>query len=91
MSNVRRVRHVAVAASVVSMAATIGLAGQVSSGMASSSFKILISCPEVNAVGDCVSNTPDGDGNRGACASVNALGACENQEQVEDPPHTMAR
>lgn len=74
-----------------SMLAVLGLTSQTSYGIAQVSADIRITCQEVSAVGDCVSKTPDVDNNRSGCAEINALGSCENQEQVEDPPHTMAR
>ncbi|MUM17020.1 hypothetical protein BI330_11595 [Mycobacterium sp. CBMA 623] len=47
-------------------------------------------CETVNDVGDCVSETP-GEQDADSCVLVNELGACEDQQEVENPPHAMLK
>lgn len=48
-------------------------------------------CEEENAVGDCVRDTPSEQNGGDNCVLVNELGACEDQQEVDDPAHTMLR
>lgn len=51
-----------------------------------------VSCAKVNDVGDCVPDTPDVvDGGGNSCVLINELGACEDQQEVDDPAHTMVK
>ncbi|MBA0046689.1 hypothetical protein [Mycobacteroides sp. LB1] len=49
------------------------------------------SCERVNVFGDCEQDPPSQQDGGDSCVLVNALGACESQQEVDDPPHTMDR
>ncbi len=48
-------------------------------------------CEEENAVGDCIRDTPGEQTGGDSCVLINELGACEDQQEVDDPAHTMLR
>jgi hypothetical protein len=48
-------------------------------------------CERVNEVGDCEELPPNQQDSGDNCVLVNALGACEDKQEVDDPPHTMDR
>lgn len=90
MSSIRRVARIALTTLSVPLAVVIGLSVHTSNGNTEVSANLHASCEKVNIVGNCVPKTSE-DGNTNTCVAINALGACINQDQLENPPHTMAR
>ncbi|AMW17830.1 hypothetical protein B5566_10330 [Mycobacterium sp. MHSD3] len=50
----------------------------------------LAQCESVNVYGNCQSDSSASEG-ADPCVLINAVGACENQYQVEHPAHTMVK
>ncbi|TDH22926.1 hypothetical protein EJ571_12975 [Mycobacteroides franklinii] len=48
-------------------------------------------CEQENAIGDCIQDPPGMQNGGDDCVLVNELGACEDQQEVDDPAHTMLR
>ncbi|BAY00222.1 hypothetical protein MSTE_04930 [Mycobacteroides stephanolepidis] len=72
-------------------AAVIAGAFQVSAPAAYAAPTARVMCERVNEVGDCEELPPNQQDNGDNCVLVNALGACEDRQEVDDPPHTMDR
>ncbi|WP_131822127.1 hypothetical protein [Mycobacteroides saopaulense] len=53
--------------------------------------KTHMSCEKVNEFGDCEQDPPQQQNGGSNCVLVNELGACEDQQEVDNPPHTMDR
>lgn len=51
---------------------------------------LLAWCESVRVYGDCQSDS-SAPGEADPCVLINAVGACENQYQVEHPAHTMVK
>lgn len=90
MSTIRRAARIALTILSIPLAVVIGLSVHTSSGNAEVSANLHASCEKVNIVGNCVPKISE-DGDTNTCVAINALGACVNQDQLENPPHTMAR
>ncbi|WP_078313039.1 MULTISPECIES: hypothetical protein [unclassified Mycobacterium] len=50
-----------------------------------------VMCERVNEVGDCEQDPPSQQDSGDNCVLVNELGACEDKQEVDNPPHTMDR
>lgn len=50
-----------------------------------------VMCERVNEVGDCEQDPPNQQDSGDNCVLVNELGACEDKQEVDNPPHTMDR
>ncbi len=50
-----------------------------------------VMCERVNEVGDCEQDPPNQQDSGDNCVLVNVLGACEDKQEVDNPPHTMDR
>lgn len=48
-------------------------------------------CQSVNDVGDCVPDSHEQPNGEDRCVRINVLGACEDQYQLDHPPHTMVK
>lgn len=72
-------------------AAMIAGAFQVSAPAAYAAPSSRVMCERVNEVGDCEELPPNQQDSGDNCVLVNALGACEDKQEVDDPPHTMDR
>ncbi|ORA64487.1 hypothetical protein [Mycobacteroides franklinii] len=53
--------------------------------------QIRVMCEQENAIGDCIQDPPGMQNGGDDCVLVNELGACEDQQEVDDPAHTMLR
>lgn len=51
---------------------------------------LLAQCESVNIYGNCQSDSSASE-DADPCVLINAVGACENQYQVEHPAHTMVK
>ncbi|MFD6199173.1 hypothetical protein ACFWE3_20975 [Mycobacteriaceae bacterium NPDC060252] len=81
------IRGVAAAAFAV---ATIGLY-QVQGPAVIAVAQTRVMCERVNEFGDCEQDPPNQQDSGSNCVLVNALDACEDQQEVDNPPHTMDR
>ncbi|WP_078342559.1 hypothetical protein [Mycobacterium sp. D16R24] len=50
-----------------------------------------VMCERVNEFGDCEQDPPNQQDGGSNCVLVNELDACEDQQEVDNPPHTMDR
>lgn len=72
-------------------AAVIAGAFYVSAPTAYAAPTTRVMCEKVNEFGDCEQDPPNQQDSGDNCVLVNALDACEDQQEVDNPPHTMDR
>ncbi len=60
-------------------------------GAAEAMPQIRVMCEQENAIGDCVQDPPGVQNGGDGCVLINDWGACEDQQEVDDPAHTMLR
>lgn len=86
------IRGIAAGACAIAIAGAYQVSSPVSMpAMASAMPQSHLMCEEENAVGDCVRDTPSEQNGGDNCVLINELGACEDQQEVDDPAHTMLR
>ncbi|WP_198539848.1 hypothetical protein [Mycobacteroides franklinii] len=81
------IRGIVAGAFAIAMASTY----QVATPTAYAMPEIRVMCEQENAIGDCIQDPPGVQNGGDGCVLVNELGACEDQQEVDDPAHTMLR